>query len=251
MHLQPALQGKVAVVTGGGRGIGRAIALELARRGADVVVNYVQGAEQAAAVVVEIEALGRRALAVQADVGTPSAATVLIAAAVEGWGRLDILVNNAGITRDALLMRMSDAEWEAVLRTNLTGVFYTCRAAARPLLRQRAGRIINIASVSGLLGQAGQANYAAAKAGLIGFTKSLARELAPKGVTANVVAPGFIPTALNATLAAEWRGRLQALIPLGRFGGVADVAHAVAFLASDEAAYITGVVLPVDGGLSM
>lgn len=251
MTSQLILAGKAALVTGGSRGIGRAISVELARRGADVVVNYAAHAAAAGEVVAEIEALGRRAVAVQADVGQAEQAAALVQATVEALGHVEVLVNNAGITRDSLLMRMSDADWDEVLRVNLTGLFYVCRAVARPMVRQRAGRIINIASVAGLMGQVGQANYSAAKAGMIGFTKSLARELAPKGITANVVAPGFIPTDLNAALAEEWRERLLAFIPLGRFGQVEDVAHTVAFLASDEAAYITGVVLPVDGGLSM
>ncbi len=246
-----ALEGKVALVTGGSRGIGRAIALELARRGADVAVNYAHNAEAAQRVVAEIEALGRRAVALPADVGDFTQAAALVAAVLDALGRLDILVNNAGIVRDALLLRMQEADWDDVLRVNLKGAFNTSKAAVRPMLRQHFGRIINVSSVSGLMGQVGQANYAAAKAGLIGLTKSMARELAARDITVNAVAPGFIPTDMNVAVDETLRERLRELIPLGRFGAADDVAHAVAFLASNEAAYITGAVLPVDGGLSM
>ncbi len=246
-----ALEGKVALVTGGSRGIGRAIALELARRGADVAVNYAHNAEAAQQVVAEIEALGRRAVALPADVGDFAQAAALVAAVLDALGRLDILVNNAGIVRDALLLRMQEADWDDVLRVNLKGAFNTSKAAVRPMLRQHFGRIINVSSVSGLMGQVGQANYAAAKAGLIGLTKSMARELAARDITVNAVAPGFIPTDMNVAVDETLRERLRELIPLGRFGAADDVAHAVAFLASNEAAYITGAVLPVDGGLSM
>ena len=245
------LAGKIALVTGGSRGIGRGIALELARRGAAVAVNYVHSAEAAAEVVGEIEAGGGRGVALQADVGDFEAAATLVQAAREALGGLHILVNNAGITRDTLLMRMREEDWDAVLRTNLKGAFNVCQAAARPLMRQRWGRIINISSVSGLMGQAGQVNYAASKAGLIGLTKSLARELGSRGITANVVAPGFVSTDMTAKLDDALQARMRELIPLGRFGEVADVARVVAFLASEESAYITGAVLPVDGGLSM
>ncbi|MBN2007686.1 MAG: 3-oxoacyl-[acyl-carrier-protein] reductase [Anaerolineae bacterium] len=246
-----SLKGKVALVTGGSRGIGRAVALALANSGADVVVNYQRNADAAYAVTAEIEALGQRALAAQADVGDLGQAATLVDATVSGMGRLDILVNNAGITRDNLLMRMQEEDWDEVLRINLKGAFNTTKAAVRTMVRQRTGRIINIGSVSGLMGQVGQASYAASKAGLVGLTKSLARELGGRGITANVVAPGFIPTDINVTLDETWREKLRALIPLGRFGLAEEVAHAVVFLASDEAAYITGVVLSVDGGLSM
>lgn len=246
-----SLGGKVALVTGGSRGIGRAIALGLARNGADVAVNYVRSADAAAEVVAEIESLGRRALAVQADVGDFDQAAALVKTTIQKLERLDILINNAGVTRDTLLMRMQEDDWDTVLRINLKAAFNTSKAAVRTMMRQRSGRIINISSVSGLMGQVGQANYSASKAGLIGLTKSLARELGNRGVTANAVAPGFIPTDMTASLADEWRDKLRELIPLARFGAVEDIAHAVAFLASDEAAYITGVVLPVDGGLSM
>jgi len=246
-----SLIGKVALVTGGSRGIGQAVALELARRGADVVVNYLLKAEAALQVVAEAEACGRRALAVQSDVGESEQAVALVQATLSTFGRLDILVNNAGITRDALLVRMQEQDWDEVVRVNLKGAFNMTQAAARAMLRQRSGRIINISSVSGLMGQVGQSNYAASKAGLIGFTKSLARELGGRGITVNVVAPGFIPTDMTLALDEVWREKLRAFIPLERFGSVEDVAHAVAFLASDEAAYITGAVLPVDGGLGM
>jgi 3-oxoacyl-[acyl-carrier protein] reductase len=249
--MQIVLEGKVAVVTGGSRGIGRAIALELARCGATVVVNYVHNADAAQAVVTEIGALGQRALAVQADVGDSEQASALVKATADAFGRVDILVNNAGIVRDTLLLRMQDADWDDVLRVNLKGAFNASKAAVRSMIRQRSGRIINISSVSGLMGQAGQANYAASKAGLIGLTKSMVREFGSRGVTVNVVAPGFIPTDINATLDETLREQVRAVIPLGRFGEAAEVASAVVFLASDAAAYITGVVLPVDGGLSM
>jgi 3-oxoacyl-[acyl-carrier protein] reductase len=245
------LEGKTALVTGASRGIGRAIALELARQGADVAVNYTRNAEAATQVVAEIEALGRRAVASPADVGDFAQAAALVEATVNALGRLDILVNNAGIIRDTLLLRMQEADWDEVLRVNLKGAFNTGKAAARLMARQRAGRIINISSVSGLMGQVGQANYSASKAGLIGLTKSMARELAGRGVTVNVIAPGFIVTDMTATLDEALREQLRAFIPLGCFGAAEDVAHAVAFLASDAAAYITGTVLPVDGGLSM
>lgn len=245
------LEGKTALVTGGSRGIGRAIALELARKGADVAINYARNAEAATQVVAEIESLGRRAVALPADVGDYDQAAALVEATVTTLGRLDILVNNAGIVRDTLLLRMQEADWDEVLRVNLKGAFNTGKAAARFMARQRAGRIINISSVSGLMGQVGQANYSASKAGLIGLTKSMARELAGRGVTVNVVAPGFVSTDMTAALDEALCERMRTLIPLGRFGAVEDVARAVAFLASDAAAYITGVVLPVDGGLSM
>ncbi len=246
-----SLEGKIALVTGSSRGIGRAIALELARRGADVVINYRTHVEAAEEVVAAIRALGRRAEPIQADVSRAEEAAALVERSRRALGGLHIVVNNAGITRDNLLMRMEEAEWEAVLRVNLSGVFHVCKAAIRPLMRQRWGRIINIGSVSGLMGQVGQTNYAAAKAGLIGFSKSLAREVGSRGITVNVVAPGFVPTDMTRTVDEGIQSQIKALIPLQRFGRVEEIAHAVAFLASEEAAYITGVVLPVDGGLSM
>jgi len=246
-----SLEGKTALVTGASRGIGRAIAVELARQGADVAVNYARNAEAAAQVVAEIEALGRRAVALLADVGDSAQAAALVEATVSALGRLDILVNNAGIVRDALLLRMQEADWDEVLQVDLKGAFNVGKAAARLMARQRAGRIINVSSISGLMGQVGQANYSAAKAGLIGLTKSMARELAGRGITVNVVAPGFVTTDMTAALPADLSEKMRTLIPLGRFGAVEDVAGVVAFLASDAAAYITGAVVPVDGGLSM
>ena len=245
------LEDKVAVVTGASRGIGRAIALELARRGASVVVNYRHNAEAAAEVVAAIEAAGGQGLAVQADVGDFEQAAGLIQAALNAFGHLDILVNNAGTTRDQLLMLMKEEDWDEVLRTNLKSVFNCCKAAARPMVRQRQGRIINITSISGIVGQGGQTNYAASKAGIIGFTKSLAKELGPRNITVNAVAPGFIPTDLTAAMPEEWKQRVIEMTPLKRMGRPEEVAYAVAFLASDEAAFITGEILTVDGGLVM
>ncbi len=246
-----SLEGKVALVTGSSRGIGRAIALELARRGADIIVNYRSHAEAAEAVVEAIRGLGRRAALLQADVSRADEAAALVNEGRRALGGLHIVVNNAGITRDNLLMRMEEAEWEEVLRVNMSGVFHVCKAAIRPLMRQRWGRIINIGSVSGLMGQVGQTNYAATKAGLIGFSKSLAREVGSRGITVNVIAPGFVPTEMTAKVDEGIQAQINALIPLQRFGKAEEIAHAVAFLASEEASYITGVVLPVDGGLSM
>ena len=237
-----ALAGKTALVTGGSRGIGRAIAAELARAGASVVVGYRSGAEDAEAVAAEI---GGRA--VQADVSNDEDARRL----VEEAGDLDVLVNNAGITRDGLLMRMPDDDWHAVLETNLGGVFHTCRAASRGMLKRRSGSIVNVSSVVGVHGNPGQTNYAAAKAGIIGFTKSLARELGNRGVRANVVAPGYISTRLTEELPDEVKELMLQNTPLGRFGSPEDVAGAVRFLCSDEASFITGEVLLVDGGLGM
>ncbi len=249
--MNDSLEGKVALVTGSSRGIGRAIALELARRGADIIVNYRSQAEAAEAVAETIRGLGRRVALLQADVSHAEEAAALVNEGRRALGGLHIVVNNAGITRDNLLMRMDASEWEAVLRVNLTGVFNVCKAAIRPLMRQRWGRIINIGSVSGLMGQVGQTNYAAAKAGLIGFSKSLAREVGSRGITVNVIAPGFVPTDMTHAVDEGIQAQIKALIPLQRFGKAEEIAHAVAFLASEEASYITGVVLPVDGGLSM
>ena len=244
------LTGKVALVTGASRGIGAAIAKRLAADGAAVAVNY-SGSEAAAqAVVAEIVSAGGRAVALQADVSDPVAATALIAAASGALGGLDIVVNNAGITRDGLLVRMSDEDWDAVIRTNLTGVFNVTRAASKSLMKQRSGSIINITSVIGLVGNAGQVNYAAAKAGVIGLTKSVARELAPRGVRANAVAPGFIETDMTNELPEAAREGALSQIALKRFGSTGDVAASVSFLASDDACYITGQVLAVDGGMT-
>ncbi|MEE8392114.1 MAG: 3-oxoacyl-[acyl-carrier-protein] reductase [Anaerolineae bacterium] len=243
---------KVAIITGASRGIGRAIALELARRGAHVVVNYRRNAEAAAKVVAAIEADGGQAIAVQADVSDYEQAAGLVQAALDAFGQIDILVNNAGTTRDQLLMLMKEGDWDDVLRINLKSVFNCCKAAVRPMVRRRqGGRIINITSVSGIAGQGGQTNYAASKAGIIGFTKSLAKELGPRNVTVNSVAPGFVPTDLTADLSEELKQRVIEATPLRRMGKPEEIAYAVAFLASGEAAFITGEVLTVDGGLVM
>lgn len=239
----------VALVTGASRGIGRAIALELARGGARVLVVY-RGRRDAAEAVVElVRDLGSEALAEQGDVSRPEEADRLVSLALERFGRLDILVNNAGITRDNLLLRMKDEEWEEVIRTNLSGPFYLMRAAAKHMVRARRGRIVNIASVVGLVGNPGQANYAAAKAGLIGLTKAAAKELASRGITVNAVAPGYIQTDMTESLPEAAKEALLRLIPTGRFGSPEDVARAVRFLVGDDAAYITGHVLVVDGGM--
>jgi 3-oxoacyl-[acyl-carrier protein] reductase len=245
------LSGKSAVITGGSRGIGRAICLRLAERGADVAFSYRGNEAAAQETAAAIEAAGRRAISFQGDVTDPATADGLVKAALEAFGKIDILVNNAGITRDDLIMRMDVAAWREVLETNLFGAFYTTKAVTRLMLKARAGRIINISSVSGQAGQTGQANYSAAKAGLIGLTKATARELASRGITANAVAPGFVLTELTQDLPEALKTELVARTPLGRFGTVEEVANAVAFLASDEAAYITGQVLAVDGGLVM
>ena len=245
------LGGKSALVTGGARGIGRAIVLRLAAQGADVAFSYRGNADAAATTAGEVEALGRRALAIQADVKDPQAAESVVKATLAAFGKVDILVNNAGITRDDLIMRMSVEAWREVLETNLFGAFYMTKAVTRPMLKARAGRIINITSVSGQAGQTGQANYSAAKAGLIGLTKATARELASRGITANAVAPGFVLTELTQDLPDALKEQIVAATPLGRFGTTEEVANAVAFLASSEAAYITGQILAVDGGLVM
>jgi len=245
-----SLAGQVALVTGAGRGIGRAIALKFASAGADVVcVSRTQeNSEKAAA---EARALGRRAWALAVDVADAAAVAAAAETALKEAGKVDILVNNAGVTRDGLLMRMSEADWDAVINTNLKGAFNFTKALTRSFLKQRSGRIINVASVIGLIGNAGQANYAASKAGLIGFTKSVAKELASRGITANVLAPGFIATDMTAVLKDEMKAEILKQIPLGTLGEPEDIANAALFLASAEARYITGQVLAVDGGMVM
>jgi 3-oxoacyl-[acyl-carrier protein] reductase len=245
------LAGKCAVVTGGSRGIGRAICLRLAEQGADVAFSYRGNEAAASATAASIEGLGRRAVAFQGDVTDPLAAEGLVKTALEAFGKVDILVNNAGITRDDLIMRMDVEAWRSVLETNLFGAFYTTKAVTRPMLKARGGRIVNITSVSGQAGQTGQANYSAAKAGLIGLTKATARELASRGITANAVAPGFVLTELTQDLPDNLKQEITSRTPLGRFGTTEEIANAVAFLCSDEAAFITGQVLAVDGGLVM
>ena len=245
------LTGKSALVTGGSRGIGRAIALRLATQGADVAFSYKGNAAAAGETVAALEALGRQALAVQADVSDMAAAETVVKATIAAFGKVDILVNNAGITRDDLIMRMSEDAWREVLETNLFGAFWMIKAVTRPMLKARAGRIINMTSVSGQAGQTGQANYSTAKAGLIGLTKATARELASRGITCNAVAPGFVLTELTQGLPDALKDEITSRTPLGRFGTTQEIADAVAFLASDEAAYITGQVLAVDGGLVM
>lgn len=244
------LNKKVALVTGAGRGIGRTIALTLAQAGCRVVVNNLS-TERNAAVVAELQTLGAEALGVVGSVDEPEIAEHAVKAGIDEWGRLDIVVNNAGINRDGLLARMSDEAWADVLWVNLTGAFNVIRAATRPMLRARAGRIINISSVVGRMGNAGQANYAASKAGLIGLTKATARELGSRGVTCNAIAPGFIDEGMTEDLSAEVREALLQQIPLGKLGSAADVAAAVVFLASDAAGYVTGQTLSVDGGMTM
>ena len=245
------LDGKCALVTGASRGIGRAVALKLAAEGAKVALNFAGNEAAAEAVKQEIEAAGGEAILVKADVANEAAVQEMIQKTADAFGRIDILVNNAGITRDGLLARMKEEDWDAVLSTNLKGVFLATKAVAKVMMKQRAGRIVNMASVVGVTGNAGQANYAAAKAGVIGFTKTIAKELASRGVTANAVAPGFIATDMTAVLSDKAKEAALAGIPLGRMGTPEDVAAAVLFLVSDQASYITGQVLNVDGGMVM
>ena len=245
------LDGKVALVTGASRGIGRSIALMLAARGADIVINYAGNTEAAEQTKAEVEALGRKALVVKADVGDAAACEKMLEDVVAAMGKIDILVNNAGITRDTLLMRMKEADWDAVLTTNLKSVYNCTKAAIKYMMKARSGRIVNISSVVGAMGNAGQANYAAAKAGILGFTKAVAKETASRGITVNAVAPGFIATDMTAVLSDKVVDNLKAGIPMGRLGAPEDIAKAVAFLVSDDAAYITGQTLHVNGGMYM
>ena len=242
---------KTAIVTGGSRGIGRAVCLELARQGTNVVLCYAGNAEKAEQTAAQCEALGVKALAVRCDVADAADVKALVDTAIRAFGRIDILVNNAGITRDGLLMMMKEEDFDAVLDTNLKGAFLCLKAVSRAMMKQRYGRIVNLSSVVGLRGNAGQVNYAASKAGVIGMTKAAAKELASRGITVNAVAPGFIDTDMTAALPEGAKEALLATIPMGRLGAAEEVAKAVAFLAGDDAAYVTGQVLAVDGGMSM
>ena len=246
-----SLQGRNALVTGGSRGIGRAICLELARQGANIAVNYAGNAQAAEETAAACRALGVQAVTIRADVADAAACEAMVKEVISSFGSLHILVNNAGITRDNLALSISEADFDAVLDTNLKGAFFCCKAAYRPMMRQRYGRIINMSSVVGLRGNPGQANYSASKAGLIGLTKSLANELAARKVTVNAVAPGFIDTDMTAVLPEAAREALLKTIPMARLGQPEDVARAVAFLAADETAYVTGQVLCVDGGMAV
>ncbi len=245
------LIGKVALVTGASRGIGQAVAVELAKAGADVIVNYIGNEAVAQETVEKVEALGRKALKIKADVGNADEVQAMVDEAHAAFGHIDVLVNNAGITRDGLLIRMKDSDWDDVLNINLKGVYLVSKAVAKLMVKQRSGRIINMTSVSGVTGNVGQANYAAAKAGVIGFTKTCAKELAARGITVNAVAPGFIETAMTDVLPEKIKEGIAATVPLGRMGQPEEIAGVVTFLASDFARYITGQVLNVDGGMVM
>jgi 3-oxoacyl-[acyl-carrier protein] reductase len=242
---------KVALVTGAGRGIGRVIALKLAKMGMKIAVNDVGNPAPPEAVVNEIKAMGIPAISILADVSSPAEVTRLVGETVAAYGRLDVLVNNAGIARDGLLMRMSEEDWDKVLTVDLKSVFLCTKEAVKHMVKQRSGRIISMASIVGIVGNPGQANYAAAKAGIIGFTRAVAKEVASRGITVNAVAPGFIDTDMTKALKDDWKEELKKRIPLGSFGSPQDVADAVGFLASEEARYITGQVLAVDGGMTI
>lgn len=244
------LTGQIAIITGAGAGIGKAIALVLAKEGADIAVTDVN-LEAVQQTAIEIEALGRKSYAVQSDVSDSAAVESFIGAVVEKFGKIDILVNNAGITRDTLLIRMKDADWESVLKINLTGTFNCTRAVSKIMMKQRSGRIVNMASVIGLMGNAGQANYAASKAGVIALTKSAAKELASRGVLVNAIAPGFIMTRMTDVLPDQVKAEMLNRIPLARFGKPEDIANTILFLVSEAASYITGQVIQVDGGMVM
>lgn len=246
-----SLEGKTCLVTGGSRGIGKAIALTLAKFGADVAITYARSSEAANEVKEEIESIGKKAKAIKADAVNFDEATNVINEVVSDWGKIDVLVNNAGITRDTLLLRMSENDWDDVITTNLKSVFNYSKACARPMMKNRGGSVINIGSVVGLNGNAGQANYSASKAGLIGFTKSYAKELASRGIRSNAVAPGYIITDMTEALGDKVLDGIKAATPLGRAGEVQEVADAVVFLASDMSSYITGEVIRVDGGMAM
>lgn len=249
--MQVKLEGKVALVTGGARGIGRAISLQLAKDGAHVAINYAGSEAAAKELAQEIESLGRQAMTIQANVGDAQQVNDMIKKVVTEFGQLDILVNNAGITKDNLLMRMKEEEWDDVININLKGVFNCIKGVTRQMMKQRQGRIINISSVVGVMGNAGQANYVAAKAGVIGLTKSTARELASRSITVNAIAPGFIQTDMTDKLGDDIKEGLKDQIPLARLGEPSDIAKAVSFLASDDASYMTGQTLHVDGGMVM
>lgn len=245
------LEGKVALVTGGSRGIGRAIALKLAKEGAAVVVNYAGNSAAAEEVKNMIESEGGKAIAVQADVSNSDAVEAMVKTAVDAFGGVDILVNNAGITRDGLLMRMKEEDWDAVMDTNLKGVFHCTKAVSKLMTKKRSGKILNVASVVGVIGNAGQANYSAAKAGVIGFTKTMAKELAGRGINVNAIAPGFIDTDMTSVLPDKVKEGMAGAIPMGRCGKPEEIASAALFLVSDCASYITGQVVNVDGGMVM
>lgn len=246
-----SLKGKTAIITGGSRGIGKACAIYLAKQGADIVFNYSNNSSMAEETADEIKNLGVKVQAVKADVKSSQDIDYLFNQALENFNSIDILVNNAGITRDTLLIRMKEEDWDTVLDINLKGVYLTCKAAAKHMMKKRQGKIINISSVVGITGNPGQANYAASKAGIIGFSKSIAKELAPRGILVNVVAPGFIDTDMTSVLGEKVKDNILSQIPLGRYGSPEDVAKLVTFLASDDNQYITGQVINIDGGMLM